>query len=46
VNNCLLRRRRLGGVGIYDRLVPALSWLDRRLELPVGLSLTARATKI
>jgi cyclopropane fatty-acyl-phospholipid synthase-like methyltransferase len=46
VNNCLLRRRRLGGVAIYDRLVPALSWLDQRLELPVGLSLTVRATKV
>jgi cyclopropane fatty-acyl-phospholipid synthase-like methyltransferase len=46
LNNCLLRRRRLGGVAIYDRLVPALSWLDQRLELPVGLSLTARATKV
>lgn len=45
VNNCILRRRRLGGVGIYDRLVPAMSWLDQRLELPVGLSLTARASK-
>jgi hypothetical protein len=45
LNNRLLRRRRLGGVAVYDRLVPALSWLDQRLELPVGLSLTARATK-
>jgi SAM-dependent methyltransferase len=45
VNNCLLRRRRLGGVGLYDRLVPALSWLDQRFEPPVGLSLTARASK-
>ena len=45
VNNRVLRRRRLGGVAIYDRLVPALSWLDRRVELPLGLSLTARATK-
>lgn len=45
VNNCLLRRRQLSGVGIYDRLVPSLSWLDQRLELPVGLSLIARARK-
>lgn len=46
VNNCLLRRRHLGGVGIYERLVPALSWLDQRVEFPVGLSLTARASKV
>jgi hypothetical protein len=46
VNNCLLRRRHPGGVGIYDRLVPALSWLDQRVEFPVGLSLTGRATKV
>ncbi len=46
VNNCLLRRRQLGGVGIYDRLVPALSWLDQRLQLPVGLSLISRASKV
>jgi len=46
VNNCLLRRGRLGGVGIYDRLVPTLSWLDRRVEPAIGLSLTARATKV
>jgi len=46
VNNCLLRRRRLGGMAIYDRMVPALSWIDQRVELPVGLSLIARATKV
>ncbi|HVS05243.1 MAG TPA: methyltransferase [Candidatus Dormibacteraeota bacterium] len=46
VNNCLLRRRQLGGVAIYDRLVPAMSWFDRRLELPIGLSLTAWASKV
>lgn len=45
VNNRLLRRRQLGGVGIYDRLVPGLRWLDQRLEFPIGLSLVARATK-
>lgn len=45
VNNCLLRRRLLGGIAIYDRLVPALSWFDQRLELPLGLSLIARAVK-
>ncbi len=45
VNNVALRRRQLGAVGIYDRLVPALSWLDQRVEFPIGLSLVARATK-
>ena len=45
VNNCLLRRRRLGAVGLYDLLVPVLSWFDQRLEPPIGLSLIALAIK-
>jgi SAM-dependent methyltransferase len=45
LNNTLLRRRSLAGVGLYDRLVPVLSRLDRLVEVPVGLSLVAVARK-
>jgi SAM-dependent methyltransferase len=45
VNNTLLRRRALAGVGLYDRLVPVLARFDRLVELPVGLSLVAVARK-
>lgn len=45
VNNRLLRRRRLGAVRIYDRIVPLLAWKDRQAEPPFGLSLVAVARK-
>lgn len=45
VNNTLLRRPRLNGVALYDRLVPFLAWTDRRLEFPFGLSLIAVGRK-
>ncbi len=45
VNNRLLRRRRLGAVGLYDRLVPALAGFDRLAEPPFGLSLVAVGRK-
>jgi len=41
----LLGRRRLRGVGLYDRLVPVLAGLDRLVEFPVGLSLVAVARR-
>jgi SAM-dependent methyltransferase len=44
VNVRLLGLRRLRGTGLFDRLVPVLSLLDR-IELPVGLSLIAVARK-
>jgi SAM-dependent methyltransferase len=44
VNVRLLGLRRLRGAGLFDRLVPALSILDR-VELPLGLSLIAVARK-
>jgi SAM-dependent methyltransferase len=44
VNVRLLGLRRLRGAGLFDRLVPALSLLDR-VELPLGLSLIAVARK-
>jgi len=40
----LLGQRRLRGVRLYDQLVPLFAALDG-LELPIGLSLTARARK-
>jgi SAM-dependent methyltransferase len=45
VHNRLLRRRRLGAVGIYDRVVPLLAWSDHLAEPPIGLSLIAVARK-
>jgi SAM-dependent methyltransferase len=45
INNTLLRSRRLSGVRIYDQLVPALAWLDRTIEFPIGLSLVAVGRK-
>jgi len=45
VNNRLLRRRQLAGVGVYDRLVPALAAIDRLVEPPFGLSLIAVARR-
>jgi SAM-dependent methyltransferase len=45
VNNTVLRRRALVGVGLYDRLVPVLSRFDRLVELPIGLSLVAVSRK-
>jgi SAM-dependent methyltransferase len=45
INNRLLRRRRLGAVGIYDRMVPLLARIDRLAEPPIGLSLIAVARK-
>ncbi len=44
VNVRLLGLRRLRGTGLFDRLVPAFTLLDR-VELPVGLSLIAVARK-
>lgn len=44
VNVRLLGLRRLRGTGLFDRLVPALTLVDR-VELPVGLSLIAVARK-
>ncbi len=44
INVRLLRLRRLRGTGLFDRLVPAFTILDR-LELPLGLSLIAIARK-
>jgi SAM-dependent methyltransferase len=44
VNVRLLGLRRLRGTGLFDRLVPVLTLLDR-VELPVGLSLIAVARK-
>src|SRR6267143_4803645 len=44
VNVRLLGLRRLRGASLFDRLVPALSILDR-VELPLGLSLIAVARK-
>jgi SAM-dependent methyltransferase len=46
VNNTLLRRRELAGVGLYDRLVPLLARVDRAIEPPVGLSLVAVSSKV
>jgi len=40
----LLGQRRLRGVRLYDQLVPLFAALDG-MELPIGLSLTARARK-
>jgi SAM-dependent methyltransferase len=40
----MLGKRRLQGVRLYDRLVPVLARLDA-VELPIGLSLIARARK-
>lgn len=45
VNNRLLRRDKLGAVGLYDRLVPLLARIDRLAEPPFGLSLIAVARK-
>jgi SAM-dependent methyltransferase len=45
VNNRLLRRKRLRAVGVYDRMVPLLAWVDRWMEPPFGLSLIAIARK-
>jgi SAM-dependent methyltransferase len=45
VNNVLLRRRRLGAVGLYDRMVPLLSRIDTLIEPPFGLSLVAVGRK-
>jgi SAM-dependent methyltransferase len=45
VNNVLLRRRRLGAVGLYDRMVPLLSRIDALIEPPFGLSLVAVGRK-
>src|SRR5437773_12216633 len=44
INVRLLRLRRLRGTGLFDRLVPAFTILDR-LELPLGLSVIAVARK-
>jgi SAM-dependent methyltransferase len=33
-------------VGAFDRLVPFLSWAERQLRLPFGLSLIAAATRV
>ena len=44
INVRLLGLRRLRGTGLFDRLVPAFTILDR-LELPLGLSLIAIARK-
>lgn len=46
VSSCLLRRRTLpsNSLKIYERLMPALRHVDR-LNLPVGLSLWARARR-
>lgn len=45
VNNRLLRRRKLSGLGLYDALVPLLARIDRLAEPPFGLSLVAVARK-
>jgi len=41
----LMGRRQLGGVGLFDRLVPVLSVLDRVLPWPFGLQVIAIARK-
>jgi len=45
LNIRLLRQRALRGVELYDCLVPALARLDKLVEFPLGLSLTAVARK-
>jgi SAM-dependent methyltransferase len=45
VNNTVLRRTSLRGVGLYDRIVPGMALLDRFVEFPFGLSLIAVGRK-
>ena len=45
VNVKLLGRTKLGGVGLFDRLVPALERLDTLTDWPFGLQLVAIARK-
>ncbi len=41
VSITVLRQPELRAIAVYDRLVPVLAWLDRLVELPLGLSLVA-----
>ena len=45
VNTVILRRRALGAVRLFDRMIPLLAAIDRRIEFPVGLSLVAVGRK-